>query len=39
MRIYTAAQKHDANMFSDETAVYVLRALGVIVHFLFSALN
>ena len=25
MEIYTAAQKRDANMFSDETTVYVLK--------------
>ena len=28
MQIYTAAQRYDANSFSDKTAVYVLRALG-----------
>ena len=31
MLIYTAAQKHGANTFSDEMVVYVLLALGDVV--------
>ena len=40
MEIYTAAQKRDANTFSDKTTVYVLRASAMcLTAFLSSALN